>query len=387
MAGDYEVADNIMTTYSAEEFLNEVLSIPSVNGVNDEGEIAWFLVRYLKSCGVNAVVQEIDKSHANVIAVLEGKSNEKVIWNGHLDTVPYGKLTEWSTEPHLPVKKNGCMYGRGASDMKSGLAAMVYVLGQMNKKGIVPKRTIYFLGTSDEEKGGLGAEHILKERLMENAGFLLIGEPTDCAIGLAQKGCVWLKMKVQGATSHGAYPEMGVNAVERGICIFEQLKKKIIQYAHPLLGSATAQITMISGGIVPNMTPDEAELLLDIRTVPGLSVADILNWSKEIAENQKEKTRGKLKVSFHIENNRKALETNPEELWVKRLSKELEYEQKEVKHIGINYFTDASILTKDMDELPVVLFGPGNPELAHKPDEYVEIHKYMQYIRMLKRLF
>ena len=114
-----------MQSYSEEEFLNKVLSIGSVNGSDDERILAEFLANYLKACGVNAVVQEIGKKHANVIAMLEGKSEEKIIWNGHLDTVPYGKISEWSTDPAVPVKKNGCIYARGASDMKSGLAGMV----------------------------------------------------------------------------------------------------------------------------------------------------------------------------------------------------------------------------------------------------------------------
>lgn len=111
-----------MKHYSEEEFLKQLLSIPSVNGVDDEREIANFIAEYLKDCKVNVSVREIDQRHANVVAVLGGKSKEKVVWNGHLDTVPYGKLSQWNTDPAVPAKKNGCIYARGASDMKSGLA-------------------------------------------------------------------------------------------------------------------------------------------------------------------------------------------------------------------------------------------------------------------------
>lgn len=388
MEGNTGLADKVMNKISEEEFLHKVLSIQSVNGVDSEREIAWFLANYLKECGVNAVVHEIDKTHANVIAILEGKTEEKVVWNGHLDTVPYGKISEWDTQPSIPVKKNGCIYARGASDMKSGLAAMVYVLGRMRQRGHIPRQTIYFFGTCDEEKGGLGASAIVKENRMEDVTFLLIGEPTGLHIGLAQKGCLWLKMKVRGKTSHGAYPQAGVNAIEYGIKIYEDIKKQVEIHSHPLLGAQTIQLTMLNGGIVPNMTPDEAEIVMDIRTVPGLNADDIMAIAKDAAYKYQVKEKEQLSIKFDVLNWREAIETAPDQVWVKRIEKGLKAEGVLANHVGINYFTDASILTKDMDDsIPVILFGPGEADLAHKPNEYVEIGKYLQYIRMLNRIF
>lgn len=376
-----------MMIYSEEQFLAEVLAIPSVNGSDDERKIAWFLAGYLKDCGVNAVVQEIDDTRANVVAVLEGKTEEKVVWNGHLDTVPYGKISEWDTQPCVPVKKNGCFYARGASDMKSGLAAMVYVLGRMKQKGHVPKQTIYFFGTCDEEKGGNGARYIKKENFMENASLLLIGEPTGLKVGLAQKGCLWLNMKIHGETSHGAYPEMGVNAVEYGMKIFSDIKRELRGNMHPLLGFSTIQVTVIKGGIVPNMTPDEAEFTLDIRTIPGQTAEDIVCLAEEIVKTYRDSTKGRLSVCLQIINERAAIETDSENKWAKKIKKELKKEELPEDYIGINYFTDASILVQGIPDIPTILFGPGEAQMAHKPNEYVEIKKYVQYIRMLTRLF
>lgn len=370
-----------------EEFLNQVLQIPTVNGRDDEGKLARFLAKYLKDCGVNAAVREIDKKHANIVAVIEGKTKEKVIWNGHLDTVPYGKLSEWNTQPDQPEKRHGCIYARGASDMKSGLAAMVYVLGEMKRRSHIPRQTIYFIGTCDEEKGGLGAEQVLKEHLMDDAALLLIGEPTEGRIGTAQKGCVWLRAIVHGETSHGAYPQQGINAIEYGICFFEALKKKISEFEHMLLGKPTIQITEFSGGIAPNMTPDEAEICMDIRIIPEISANDILKWAEEIRKTMIEKAGKRLAIELRLENLRKAIETDPGNKWVRRVERVLRYETGEIVHTGIHFFTDASILTRDREDLPVIILGPGKDELAHKANEYVEIEKYLQYIRILRRLF
>lgn len=367
--------------------LKEILAIPSVNGADNEGAVAEFIANYLKEKHIDAFVQQIDETHANIIAKLEGKSSETVVWNGHLDTVPYGNTEEWNTDPSIPVEKNGRIYARGASDMKSGLAAMVYLLGEIGESGEKPEQTILFLGTCDEEKSGLGAEKILEEIDLSSGSLLLIGEPTGCKLGVAQKGCIWAQLNISGKTSHGAYPEEGYNAVEYGMKIVCRIKKWVTEYEHRVLGTATAQVTMIQGGIAPNMTPDFAEILLDIRTVPGISAEDVEKKIKKICREEVEETNGEVKFEVRIKNARRAIEIAEEERWIKEFKAYLKQNGAETEEIGINYFTDASILTKKESEIPVLLFGPGEPRLAHKPNEFVELEKYEKYIEILGEIF
>ena len=367
--------------------LKEILAIPSVNGADNEGAVAEFIANYLKEKHIDAFVQQIDETHANIIAKLEGKSSETVVWNGHLDTVPYGNTEEWNTDPSIPVERNGRIYARGASDMKSGLAAMVYLLGEIGESGEKPEQTILFLGTCDEEKSGLGAEKILEEIDLSSGSLLLIGEPTGCKLGVAQKGCIWAQLNISGKTSHGAYPEEGCNAVEYGMKIVCRIKKWVTEYEHRVLGTATAQVTMIQGGIAPNMTPDFAEILLDIRTVPGNSAEDVEKKIKKICREEVEETNGEVKFEVRIKNARRAIEIAEEERWLKEFKAYLKQNGAETEEIGINYFTDASILTNKESEIPVLLFGPGEPRLAHKPNEFVELEKYEKYIEILGEIF
>lgn len=367
--------------------LKEILAIPSVNGADNEGAVAEFIANYLKEKHIDAFVQQIDETHANIIAKLEGKSSETVVWNGHLDTVPYGNTEEWNTDPSIPVEKNGRIYARGASDMKSGLAAMVYLLGEIGESGEKPEQTILFLGTCDEEKSGLGAEKILEEIDLSSGSLLLIGEPTGCKLGVAQKGCIWAQLNISGKTSHGAYPEEGYNAVEYGMKIVCRIKKWVTEYEHRVLGTATAQVTMIQGGIAPNMTPDFAEILLDIRIVPGISAEDVEKKIKKICREEVEETNGEVKFEVRIKNARRAIEITEEERWLKEFKAYFKQNGAETEEIGINYFTDASILTKKESEIPVLLFGPGEPRLAHKPNEFVELEKYEKYIEILGEIF
>ena len=120
----------------AVKLLKELLTIRSVNGRDDEGAVAEYLCKYFEQSGISAHIQRIDATHANVLAELEGESDgAPIFWNGHLDTVPYGDTGEWKTDPAVPVERDGFLYGRGASDMKSGLAAMVYALCEYKKSG------------------------------------------------------------------------------------------------------------------------------------------------------------------------------------------------------------------------------------------------------------
>ena len=172
-----------------------------------------------------------------------------------------------------------------------------------------------------------------------------------------------------------------------GFKLYETIREKLHRYSHPLLGKPTIQITGIQGGIAPNMTPDEAELCMDIRTVPGIGKEEILLWAKEEAEKYRKHTQGRVGIEFQIMNYRKAIETDEKNPWVQKMEHVIKSETGEGTKTGISFFTDASVFMKNRDDIPVILFGPGKEQLAHKPDEYVEIKTYLQYIRILRRLF
>lgn len=369
------------------ELLETILNIPSVNGVDDEGETARFIYNYLKGCNVDCQVIPIDSTHSDIIAYVKGKSDEFVIWNGHLDTVPYGKAEEWNSMPGQCMRRDNRYYARGASDMKSGLAAMVYVLGTMNRMGVKPKTNLCFIGTCDEEKGGIGAGKIVMENMMPQASLLFIGEPTGLELGVAQKGCMWIELIVEGVTSHGAYPWEGVNAVEHGMEIAAEFKRRIGIESHNILGHATAQITKIQGGIAPNMTPDHVEILMDVRIIPGLDPESVLEILKDICRMHFTEPDRRGSCSFRVLNQRKAIEIEEQNPWIGCFDHVLEQMGLSARRVGINYFTDASILTEIQENLPVLLLGPGEPGMAHKPNEYVELEKYVSYIHLLKKVF
>ncbi|MDD2958457.1 MAG: M20 family metallopeptidase [Lachnospiraceae bacterium] len=366
----------------ARKLLMTILEIPSVNSKDDEGAVAEYLAEYFQRYQIPAEVQRLDTTHANVVAFIPGREEGKtVIWNGHLDTVPYGNIAEWSSMPGKVMEKDGRLYARGASDMKSGLAAMVYALTHIDGK---PRCSIQFIGTCDEEKNGLGASEIIRSAKMRNSDSILIGEPTGMKLGIAQKGCLWLEMNIKGKTSHGAYPQEGISAIHQGIAIAEKVKQFVEQFSSDMLGASTAQITMIQGGVAMNMTADECVIRMDIRMVPGLTTEMVLQTAAQVLKEE-QKTRDGLDGEFTVLNDRRAIEISKEHPMTAELRSLLKKHGYAGNYTGINFFTDASVLDRE-GEKNILLFGPGDASMAHKPNEYVELEKYYDAIQILTEL-
>lgn len=371
-----------MERTESKKLLWDVLSIPTVNGQGGEAELAVFLAQVFEKHGIRAEVKRTDNG-ANVIARMAGREPGLAALNGHLDTVPYGGREKWSSDPAVPQERDSRLYARGASDMKGGLAAMAAALCDLADRGETPRRDVVFLGTWDEEKSGQGAQMAVSDNTLGKPDLLLIGEPTGGSLGLAQKGCLWLQITAQGRTSHGAYPWEGVNAVELVFEFCRELAGFVQEHSHPLLGSATAVISMAQGGIAPNMVPDTCAMIMDIRTVPCLSAGRILKKAKELA--QRIFLERKLSISFQTVNERRAIETaetQTEAVFVQECVQRITGEKPPVT--GINYFTDASILAPA--SLPVILYGPGRPELAHKPDEWISLTEFDKAVDVYREI-
>ena len=369
----------------SKELLENILAIPTVNSIDNEGELASFLADYFTKAGVPAQIHKIDAKHANVVARLEGRNPDRtLVLNGHLDTVPYGDLNQWDSDPAQPVEKDGRIFGRGASDMKSGLAMLAFTLADFARRGVKPQSNCLLIGTCDEENGGMGARQVLKDNLLKNPDLILIGEPTGNDLGIAQKGCVWVKITVRGKTSHGAYPSEGINSVEHASQICGKIKEFVEQDFDRILGGATAEITKIIGGVAPNMVPDYCEAVMDIRTVTVHQHKCFLEDISRLLDDYLKENPG-LEAGVEILNNRRAVAAQEDNGAVELLSGIVQKETGKVpKQIGINFFSDASIFTARYPELPVFLFGPGEPELCHKLNESVMLEKYYDAISCLR---
>lgn len=357
------------------DFLEQIISSPSVNGTEGEENLAKLIYNIFKSNGFNPILQPVGDAF-NVILKIEGKSDRIIIWNGHMDTVPVGDISNWNTDPYVATVIDDYIYGRGASDMKGGLAAQIVTI--ILNKDIIPENTIYFVATCDEERGGQGAVAFLEEYkdILEKAKLVIIGEPTNMKLGIAQKGCLWIEFTVRGKTSHGANPSEGINAIEESYKLYNIIKEDFQKYSDQLLGHSTVSITKIESGIANNVIPDLATFVLDIRYTE--SIKDIFKYIEKLVLNSKVDV-----VEFKTINHRIPVTLSKESSVLCRFEEITGIKEK----IGITYFTDSSVWCQKVTDLAVVLFSAGCKELAHKPNECISLTIYNYSIELYNKIY
>lgn len=365
-----------------ERLLEHILNIDTQNPPGNERVLAEWIAAYLADAHCRVTVQHVAEGRANVVARIKGrKPGGALLLNGHLDTVPYGNAG-WATPPGTATRSGEQLVARGASDMKSGLAAALFAFHEYARSGHTPERDILFAGTADEESGGAGAQALCESALLEGVGSIVIGEPTGNALGLAAKGAIWLKAKVSGRVSHGAYPERGVNAIEGAVHFSERVRSLLTGF-HPLLTPPTAAVTGLSGGVKQNMVPDEATLLMDVRTTPGMAHEALIASFHALASSM---SVDGLSIDLEVLNDRMAVTVSVDAPVVRALEASFESALGRVPgRTGTAFFSDASVFLKH-GTYDVVLFGPGESAQAHTPGERVSLQAYRDSVHVYSRL-
>jgi succinyl-diaminopimelate desuccinylase len=299
------------------EFLQNLLQTKSANPPGEEMEAAQLVATWMNKVGLQARVIPIEGQRANALGRLPGTGGKPpLLFSGHLDTVPPGE-SAWKYDPYSGEIVGDRIYGRGASDMKGGLVAMIMAASALAKAQVPLGGDLLIGATADEEAGTLGARHLVESGAIDKVSGVVIGEPSDLSVYIAEKGAFWVEVSTRGKTAHGAMPDLGVNAILQMNRVLTRLKRLRFEYRkHPLLGKPTLNIGTIGGGVKTNVVPDGCKITVDIRTVPGQShrailkqVTDIL---KEIQSSHPD-FQGEVKML----SDRPPLETPPQDPLVK----------------------------------------------------------------------
>ena len=362
-------------------FTQDLIRIPTVNPPGNEDRLARFISEKLNEFGMQVSLIHHGEKRSSVVGLLKGINGKKaVMLNGHLDTVPVSE-SEWMYDPFEARIVDNRIYGRGSTDMKSGVAAIVYAAGAIAQSNIPIEGNLIVSFTADEEVNSIGAKALVEFDWITSVDSILIAEPTDLNVFIAEKGALWLLIHSYGKAAHGSMPEQGTNAVEHLMDLLikfkENWRKGFKKLSHPLLGLPTASINIFKGGTKANIIPDYAEALIDIRTLPGQLHEEIIKIFQELVDLEKRKNKD-LDFKLEVLNNRPPYEVSPSSEVVNVLIDVVN----EVKGInpcvaGAPYYTDASIFGPKM-RIPILICGPGEPSLAHKSDEYVEISKILE---------
>ena len=301
----------------------------------------------------------------------------KVLLNGHLDTVPVDDAPEWRFDPFGGAIEEGAVHGRGACDMKGGLAIQVAVAQWLAARGAADGLVLHF--AMGEERGEPGTEDLLRSGHVAPVGLVL--EPTDFQLGIAQRGLTTIRITIPGRAGHASRPELTDNPISKltqVLGVISQLDASPSR-SHPLLGSPTWTTTMVHGGVIPSMVPGTCQVHVDRRMVPGETVEDLLKTMRdalvgvvddaviEIAEEEGVYLPAEISGdSIAASQMRTALETCGEELRV----------------FGTPYSSDVRHLINQC-RIEAVTFGPGRASEMHARDEFVEVDHLARAARVV----
>jgi succinyl-diaminopimelate desuccinylase len=368
-----------MTT-DAVELARELIRFDTINPPGQEKACAEHLGRKLEAAGFRCDYIEMGEGRANLVARIGGAPERSPLaFTGHIDVVPLGARA-WSVAPFGGETGDGKVFGRGASDMKSGVAAFVAAAIDIAPRlGTGPG--VVLVITAGEETGCEGAFHVARTAhgLLGTAGALVVAEPTSNRPLVGHRGALWLKAATKGVTAHASMPDRGVNAVYKAARAISKLEDFDFNVArHPVLGSPTLNVGWVRGGMNINSVPDLAEVGIDIRTIPAQTHNKV---KKQLAAYLGEEVE--LSALLDVE----GVWTEPGHPWMQAVFetvREVTGAAPEVE--AAPFFTDASALAPALGGVPTVILGPGPTHMAHQTDEYCEIARIEVAVEINRRL-
>jgi len=355
------------------ELTQELVRSESVNPPGDTSDCAKIVLNKFEQSNINAEIIEGKKGACNVVARLPGKKKGKVLLlNGHLDVVPPGE--GWTVDPFGGEIRGNKIYGRGTSDMKSGIASMIAAMIAFKRSGAYFNGEIIFMGVAGEETGSeFGTLYLLKNNIGTNADFAIVSEPTNLRVELGNRGLRWIDLFVRGKASHSARPYLGINAISYAAKVIEAIQS--IEFSNRNdafeIPSPSISVTMIKGGTKENIIPDRCDLTVDRRMIPGETTEMVMEELKKIITPILKGEKG-LQIEVKMRPNYWDPYLISEDEPVVRATiesfKQVTGEKPEIASKVA--CTDASHLFH-LARIPTVLFGPGNALLSHRVDECV----------------
>ena len=367
---------------SALELTQALVRFDTINPPGNERLCAEHLGSILDDAGFAVSYHEFAETRTSLVARIGGDADAKPLcFTGHIDTVPLG-AAPWSVDPFTADIADGKLYGRGTSDMKSGVAAFVVAAIRLARELETGPGMVLII-TAGEETGCEGAYHLAGlGNVLGDAGAIVVAEPSSNLPFIGHKGALWLKAVANGLTAHGSMPELGVNAIYKAARTISQLEDFDFNVArHPVLGKPTLNVGTVHGGMNINSVPDRAEVGIDIRTLPDQDHGDLCaHLSSYLGDD--------IAVEPIVDVG--SVWTDPAEDWmldVFDVMAEILGKMPEV--CTATYFTDAAALTPAYGGPPTVILGPGEAAMAHQTDEYCVVDRIDQavdaYVEIAKR--
>ncbi len=360
----------------------QLVRTPSVNPMLEEGgageaEAAALAAAWLDGWGFATALEEVAPGRCNVVARRGCAAGPSLMLNGHLDTVGVAGMAA----PFSGEVRNGKLYGRGAADMKGGVACILAAAAGLAGEEL-PGQLIVAL-TADEEHAAIGMEALIDAGVRADAA--VVCEPTGLAVMPAHKGFLWIDAVVAGRAAHGSRPDVGVDAIAHAghllVALDAEAARLAAQTGHPLLGPASVHAGRISGGTAPSVYPADCRLAIERRTLPGETaesvmedMADVLAAARRSCpELDARTTPGLFRAATEVDMEAPVVEGLRRACLRAGLPGAVE---------GMQAWVEAGCLNRS--GTPAVCFGPGSIAQAHADEEWVRLSEVRLAARALE---
>ena len=378
------------------ELTRDLIRIPSVVRPGDpsatEAEVARYVEDWLRRERFDVEVQTVAPGRPNVLAIHgDGAAGPTLLLEGHTDVVTEGDPAQWSHPPFAADLVDGRIYGRGAADMKSGLAAAMLAAAALKRSGARLRGRLVVGALVDEEGDMLGVKHLVGTPIGRELTAAIICEPEQNELCLEQRGVLWARVTARGRMAHGAMPEAGVNPIAALAALVREaprLERRLralcerSRYLRPPTVTPTTIVAPVKGVPQSNVIPALAQTTLDVRLTPGPDEAAVAKELDEACRRAADACPGATVEWEPISGFRLATRVDKHEPLARAMARAVRRATgNRPRYGGVPGSTDGTILRMELG-IPIVTCGPGNRLIPHQVDEYVEVGELIDAARI-----
>jgi len=364
-------------------FHRGLVQLPTVNPPGDVREAIAYCEAPLREAGFRTEIVATDEIMPNLIARYGPGGGPVLGFNAHVDVVPIGDRAAWRHDPFGAEIDGGRIYGRGAGDDKASVTAQVMAALALARSGVPLRGQLVVNEVADEEAGGFKGASFVNEGAYFQPDYMIVGEQTLNGIALGEKGAAATTVTVRGRTAHGALPWEGANAIEAMAEIIVALRREywpvLATRTSPIFHPSSGSVNLFEGGIKTNVVPDYAQIFIDRRLVPGETPERVIDEIRAIATAAVADLPGITVEAGAAFPGGVATSTPRESPLVKAMLGANERLGLPPELGGFSMATDGRFWARQ--GTPTIIYGPGDPKLAHIPDEWVGIDELLQATR------
>ncbi len=369
----------------------ELIRIDSQNPGVQEGAVGQWVGNRLADMGLSPTVSVVEGDRKNLIATVAGGDAPRLVILGHLDTVPIGN--GWTKDPLGAEVSNGNIYGRGACDMKGGVAIGLGLVSALTSQKITPAGDVVFVATVDEEAPEMaGAHHLVASGFFRPSDQVIALEPTGTKLRIAQMGLRWLNVDITGRMAHAGRAHLGIDSAHVMARIVDRLKAHInsLDHVDDILGKPRFTCGTFNAGVSTNVVPPTAHASFDVRIVPPMDINEVVPMVQSIANEVVADFPGASCAITPLGAPRPPVRAAEDAPIIRGLRSaylsEIGSPLPQGDDDGHEAYTDASMVAALTGSTSCTVFGPGSTDRAHTADEFVPISDLDLVSRVMWRM-